>query len=84
MKLLLETLSILFQNSRKNSTIRTSMAISLIVFAMWFGIKVAYYKTQVEKIPSMEQKIQDHDKIVQLIPQMADDIRWLTRSRRGK
>lgn len=84
MKSVVEALIVIFQQGKKNDTIKTSMAISLVVFAVWFGVKFSFYKTQVEKIPAIEKTVIDHDKVIQLIPQMADDIRWLTRNRRGR
>ena len=80
MKILIDILSGIFKYSKKNVTI----TISIVVISIWITMNAMFYKTQVEKIPAMEQKVIEHDKICQIIPQMADDIRWLTRNRRGR
>lgn len=79
LKGILEAVLILFQGARKNDTIKTSVAITLIVAALWVGVKAAYYKEQIEKIPCIEQKVSEHEKVITAIPMIANDVQDIKR-----
>ena len=88
MKEFFEFAIMLFKQGSKNGRISTAIALALVLFSVWFTTKFSYYKGNIDRIPTIEKTLNDHDKVIQMIPnmsksmeQMADDIRWLTRNR---
>jgi hypothetical protein len=80
-----EAMVIIFNESKKSKAIKVSISTLIAIMAAVFFLAkpVWFYKGQIEKIPGIEKKVQEHEEVIKIIPDMKDDIKWLVRSRGG-